>query len=166
MNKSEERKRMDEAAKEVVQVILRNSPNCGWVDSGGSSYSRIDGMLYKGAFSERELCALVEIKCRNISAFELFSKYDCELMVDESKIDALKLVSSMLCAPAYLVVYLLKSGAVLQLPITNSKGQLTCKMRSECVSAPSTMGGSVVEKKVAKIKIDGSTILSTEEKKS
>jgi hypothetical protein len=161
----DKRKQMEAAAREVVKVILRSSPNCGWLDAGSSSYSRIDGMLFTGNLSNRQLVALIEIKCRNISIAELFGKYNSELMVDASKVDALKAVSTMLCAPSYLVCYLLKSGTVLKTEIANDKGALVCEKRNEIAAAPSQIGGPVVEKEVSYIKLDGTIILSTQEAK-
>ena len=159
----DKRKQMDAAAKEVVKVILRNSPNCGWIDTGGSSFARIDGLLCTGNPSNRQLAAAIELKCRNLSISDLFTKYNGELMVDASKVDALKSISVMLCVPSFLVCYLMPSGTVLKTQIANDKGELVCNKRNESTAAPAGMGREVVVKEAAYIKLDGTTIITTEE---
>jgi hypothetical protein len=153
------RKQMDAAAQEVVKLILRNSPECGWVDTT-DSYARADGLLYTNRGGE--LSAIIEIKCRNLGLLALLDQHKGELMVDESKIKALQVISQMLCAPSYLVTYLMGSGTVIQTKITNDKGEIICKKRSDKTTASAGLGKGAVEKEMAYIKLDGTHIITTE----
>ncbi len=157
---------MDAAAQEVVRVIMRDTPNHGWVNTT-DSYARVDGLIYTNARGlsslSPELVAIIEIKCRNISLGDLWAKFKGELMVDASKIEALRSISAMLCAPSYLVSYLMASGVVLKTKIANDKGEIICKKRNELTVTSAGMNGGQKEKEVSYIKLDGTEIISTEE---
>jgi hypothetical protein len=54
------------------------------------------------------------------------------------------------------------SGTVIQTKITNDKGEIICKKRSDKTTASAGLGKGAVEKEMAYIKLDGTQIITTE----
>lgn len=161
---TEEQKKRREAAdaaeKYVVDTINKKCREVHTV-SIGSHWSKVDGLLMER--HTHEIIGVYEIKCRNISFADVVKKYDCELIIDRHKLDALQAVSAAMRVPSYVYTYLMGDGVIYRSPITNEYGDWVCNKRDEQVTAPLNLGGMPGPKEVTQVMLDGGTVLSTHE---
>ena len=143
-----------------IVKLIKQKNRCEWCSSA-SQYANIDGLTTLSGV----VTAAYEIKCRNLSLPQVVVDYQCELMVDTSKIEALSKISTVLKVASFLVTYFLMDGVVISTPITDARGIVICTPRNQDrkVSAGMDKGNTV--KEVAHIKLDGSEIISTSEPK-
>ena len=83
------------------------------------------------------------------------------MLVDASKLESMRIISRMLRIPSYLFSYLLRDGVVLKTKITNDNGQFICDKVDAQQIAPAGLDKENISKKMSKVKIDGTEILST-----
>ena len=112
------------------------------------------------------ITAAYEIKCRNLSFPQIIVDYQCELMIDHSKIEALSKVSAVLKVPSFVTTYFLVDGVVVSTPITDDRGIVICITRKQDRKVSAGMDKGSTMREVAHIKLDGSRIISTSEPKS
>ncbi len=157
---SERKEKAKAYEADVVQLVKRKHPQWA-VAEPPSDYATIDGIAYHN--TNQQLIAIYEIKCRNQSFSDLISKYNSEMLVDASKLESMQVISRMLRIPSYLFSYLLKDGFVLKTKITNDNGLFVCNKIDEQQIAPAGLDKENISKKMSKVKIDGTEILSTSE---
>jgi len=144
-----------------VIKILKQRGQCEWCSSA-SQYANIDGLTaLRGVIT-----AAYEIKCRNLSFPQVIVDYQCELMVDASKIEALSKVSTVLKVPSFITTYFLLDGVVINTPITDDRGIVICTTRNQERNISAGMDKGNTTREVSHIKLDGSRIISTSEPKS
>lgn len=158
MNERKEKAKAYEA--DVVQLVKRKHPHWA-IAEPTNNYATVDGIAYHN--TNQQLIAVYEIKCRNQSFSDLISKYNSEMLVDASKLESMQVISRMLRIPSYLFSYLLKDGFVLKTKITNDNGLFVCNKVDEQQIAPAGLDKENISKKMSKVKIDGTEILSTSE---
>lgn len=143
---------------EVVKLI--KSTHRSWaITEPPDKYAKIDGISYNRLNQQTE--AVYEIKCRNASFSDLLTKFNGELIVDTSKLESLQAVSSVLLVPSYIFTYMLSDGFILKTKITDDSGNYVCNKKDAVQNSSAGMNKGNVDKMMSKIKLDGTTILST-----
>lgn len=156
-----QRRKASRQAEEIVINLLSDYYSFSGLSVARceSKFSRVDGIvLDEETLHVREL---IEIKCRNYSRFDMFSKYKGEVAVDCHKLNSMQQLSDMLQIPSVLYVYTMKDGAVYRIPITNRKGGwMVPDIKAVPMVVPRNVGGDRVERRVAMITVKEEQLLT------
>ena len=157
MTATQERFEKAKEAEKYVEGLIEVHHKDWIIVKSANRYAKIDCIAYDRR--EKTIKALIEIKCRNQSMTTVSTEFGMHTDIDAAKLQALESISDTMKIPSFLYVYLMKDGVVLEVPITDTYGSRICQVDIKNTAAPSSLNGTLINKDLASISIEGCTII-------
>lgn len=118
-------------------------------------YSEVDGFVLEN----NEFKYVYEIKVRDLNYDHLQERFNNEVLISKSKIDAGVMLSRICKIPFYIFVFCLKDNTLLLKRITDGKGQVDAVIRYDVTKTKKTIEGGEAERENGFVQMTSCVIL-------
>jgi hypothetical protein len=131
-------------------------PHFTYCETPKDEPANVDAVLVK----DKEIFAVVETKCRYDMTFvQLIVDREAQYLISFDKILKGKVVSHHLGVPFLIFVYLVAQDILIVTKITDSSGEIVCKMQVTERLTQRTVNGGTIRKTVALIDLENAKVL-------
>lgn len=143
--------------KEAISLFLQSFPGFEFIETPKDTPADIDGFITR----DGTIISGVEVKCRNMTADELASKYQHQWLVTAHKLDRCVALCKRLGADFRGFLYLVPDKMLFIVPIFSYKDGWLIEPEYEMTKTQATVNGGIAERLNAYIDVSKAKVIAS-----